>query len=183
MKTFIVPILLSAATLLSGCVSSKYKLAKADDAKPPVALNLTASIPPVEAVLNSVIVYQGPGSWKREAYWDEYVFTLTNRGSSPVLIETATLTDFQDMPTTPGEDPWKLENQSKTWWEKAKSSQTGNLLALGAGTVGVTSTLIVATILSNGGTMGPFTAAASGFATAAVALSPPPRSTRSRSWS
>src|SRR6185436_17906008 len=120
MKTITPFALLAAALACTGCVSSKYKLAKPADTLPAVALNLTstpapgkADAPsPVEATLNTVLVFQGPGSWKREAYWDEYIVTLANRGPAPFNIESATLTDFQGQAVTPGDNPWDLEKQS-----------------------------------------------------------------------
>ena len=75
----IVATLAALSVLLSGCVSTKYKMAR-KDTPPPVPLNLATVQPPIEAVLNTVIVYQGPGSWKRAAFWDEYVVTLHNQG-------------------------------------------------------------------------------------------------------
>ena len=59
-------ILVSLAT--SGCVTRSYKLADKNMA-PAVALNLESAPAPAEAVVRNVIVYRGPGSWKREAYW------------------------------------------------------------------------------------------------------------------
>ncbi len=179
---------LGAALLLtSGCVSSKYKLAPTNT-HPPVALNLTATPAPpvspssargggqiaetqpsVDTTVQSVIAYQGPGSWKRESFWDEYVVSIVNRSATPLVIESATLTDFQGNTNVPGAEPWKLEGESKTWWQKAKSSQTGNLLVLGAGAVGLGTTLAVAAVAASGGLFAPATAASSALAGAAAA--------------
>jgi hypothetical protein len=152
----------------SGCVSAKYKLAKGG-MPPPVALNLTASQPPVEAAVNAVIVLHGPGSWKREAYWDEYAVAIANRGAAPITVESASLIDFQDIATAPGDDPWKLEAVSKTWWQKVKASESGNLLALGAGAVGASGVLLAAAIAADGGFLAPATAAGNLLAGAAAA--------------
>ena len=83
-----------AVVTSTGCVSAKYQRA-ADDTPPPTVLNLAAT-PAVsagaptapsglDARLNTVIVFRGPGSWKRDAYWDEYVLTLANRGAAPLV--------------------------------------------------------------------------------------------------
>lgn len=135
------------ALLQTGCVSSKYKLAS-KNTLPPVMLNLAAAQPPIEAVVHSVIVYQGPGSWKKEAYWDEYVLSLANRGPNPLTLEDATLMNFQEIASSPGVDPWTLESESKTWWQKTMSSQTGSLVALGAGGYAVAHGLAVAAVNS-----------------------------------
>src|SRR3954470_11695952 len=78
----------------TGCLTCGYRLSD-KNALPAVALNLPSSpaiAPPNSpsesastalssgaASLSSVIVYEGPGSWKKAAFWDEYVVTVTNR--------------------------------------------------------------------------------------------------------
>jgi hypothetical protein len=83
--------------------------------------------------LQSVIVFKGPGSWKREARWDEYVVTIANQGSVPMVIEEAPLIDLLGQPQAPGADPWKLEKLSYTNWDKY--GKTGLKLLAGAGAV------------------------------------------------
>ena len=102
-----------AVCLLVGCVSPRYKSA---DKKTPAATQLSLSFPPahsIRASLETLITFGGPGSWKREAFWDEYVTTLTNQGEEPVRVDSAILADSADLPHSPGEDPWVLERQSK----------------------------------------------------------------------
>ena len=126
--------LLAAALALTGCVSTKYKFAQPEVTPPAVALNLAAATSPVEATLRTVVVFRGPGSWKREAYWDEYVVTLANRGPAPFTIESATLTDFQGQTVTPGDNPWDLEKQSHRY-EARVLSTAGDVLKIGGATV------------------------------------------------
>jgi hypothetical protein len=99
--------------LLAGCLATKYR-APADDAPPAPELGLTAEPFPLEVVLHHVIVYNGPGSWKRDALWDEYVVSLGNRGELPLAIAEVTLTGLDGTPLAPGDEPWKLEAQSQT---------------------------------------------------------------------
>ena len=134
MKTILSFILLLSALALTGCVSTKYKLAKPETTQPAVALNLASAPAPLEATVNTVIVFRGPGSWKREAYWDEYVVTFANRGFAPLTIESATLTDFQDQAVTPGDNPWDLEKQSHSYEARVLSS-VGDVLKVGGATV------------------------------------------------
>ena len=112
-------VVLGGATVLSftGCVSSKYKLAKNADLRPAVAVNLAATQPPLEVLLTTVIVYQGPGSWKREAYWDEYVLTLANRGDAPLTIDSVSVTGLAAIAALPGVEPWSIEKQSRTLYD------------------------------------------------------------------
>jgi len=118
----------------SGCVFSRYKLVK-EKTPPPNEMNLTLNQPPIEVLLNSVIIYKGPGSWKREAYWDEYIVSIANQGGLPLSIASATLVDFQDNHNSSGSDPWELEKQSKAWWKGIRASGAATAVALGGGTV------------------------------------------------
>jgi len=122
-----------AVVSLTGCVTAKkYRLAK-PDTPPPSTLNWEASAPPVTLTLRAVIVFKGPGSWKREARWDEYAVMITNDGKEPFILTTAELADLRGAPQLPGTDPWMLEKLSYTNWEKY--GKTG--LKLAAGAVGV----------------------------------------------
>lgn len=117
----------------TGCVTSKkYKMTKEDT---PAARTLGWSVtaPPAELTLQTVIVFKGPGSWKREARWDEYVVAITNRGAEPMSIDTVELIDLLGQPQVPGIDPWKLEKLSYTNWDKY--GKTGLKLLAGAGAV------------------------------------------------
>jgi hypothetical protein len=133
-------------------------------------LNLSVSQAPAEVTVHAVIVYEGPGSWKSKAFWDEYVLTIANRSDAPLIIESAAVDDFQDNQIPAGSDPWQLEKESKTWWQNVKSSETGRLLTLGAGAfVAGTAFMALAPAVIWGGS-GAAAGAAAGFAVAAVAL-------------
>jgi hypothetical protein len=99
--------------LQSGCVATKYKLAKKNT--PPAQLVDIAFLPspPLQVTLISLISYGGAGSWKREALWDEYVVTLQNHGERPLTIDAAALGDSAGTLYAAGSDPWSLEKQSK----------------------------------------------------------------------
>jgi hypothetical protein len=107
-----------------GCVAAKYKLAKKNT--PPVqALGIAfPSSAPLQPTLAALIVYGGPGSWKREALWDEYVVTIQNSGRQAVTVDAATLTDSAGNEVAAGVDPWVLEKQSKIL---EKQYRTGGL--------------------------------------------------------
>ena len=117
---------------VSGCAFSKYKMAN-KDTPPPFEMNLNLDQPPIDVLLHSVIIYKGPGSWKREAYWDEYIVSITNKGSLPLSIESATLVDFQDKYNSAGSNPWELEKQSKAWWKGIRANGISSGIAIGAG--------------------------------------------------
>jgi hypothetical protein len=118
-------------SLLTSCVSAKYKMAS-EDTPPPVLLNLETEAHSVNAMINTVIIFGGPGSWKREAYWDEYLLSITNHGDHPVTLTSSMLIDFQDNQVMSGNDPWELQEQSKEWIKKYDPGTTGVLLKVGA---------------------------------------------------
>jgi hypothetical protein len=104
---------LLAGACLTGCISdTKYDKAR-DDTPPAQLLNVAFPPAPVQAALTTLIVYGGPGSWKREALWDEYVVTLHNSGDQPLTVSAAVLLDQSGVARTPSDDPWKLEDESK----------------------------------------------------------------------
>lgn len=101
------------ALALSGCLTTEYQ-ASGKQTRPAVIVNIDAVQAPLDLSLRTVIVYDGPGSWKREALWDEYVLTLRNGGTSAITITTAALVDAAGAHRAPGDDPWELEKTSQT---------------------------------------------------------------------
>ena len=98
--------------LLAACVSPKYK--RADKNAAPVPLNVKFPSSALEASLYTEISHGGPGSWKREAFWDEYVVTVHNQGDRALNVTSVTLADYEGVPRPAGSDPWALEKESKT---------------------------------------------------------------------
>ena len=103
----------TATCLLAGCVSRRYKLVKSP---PPAPAALNIGFPPalLEATLGTVIIYGSAGSWKQEAFWDEYVVAFRNAGDVPIEISSASLSDSAGSARSSGDDPWSLEKESKT---------------------------------------------------------------------
>jgi hypothetical protein len=101
-----------AAGFPGGCLSAKYRPAQ-KSTPPPVMLAIAAADGSVGVTVDSVIVFHGPGSWKRNAYWDEYVVTIVNRGAAAVSVRDATLVGLGEHPVGPRTDPWKLEKESR----------------------------------------------------------------------
>jgi hypothetical protein len=131
-----------ANIVLAGCLTTEYQAARKETA-PAVALNLESQQPPLAFALRTVIVYDGPGSWKREALWDEYVVTLRNLGNTGITISAASLVDFAGARRDPGDDPWKLEKESQTLEQRYlrdgiefARSEIPDALVFGSGAVG-----------------------------------------------
>lgn len=105
-------------------------------------LDLTVVAAPLELEVATLIVFKGPGSWKQEARWDEYVVMLVNQGKEPVALESIELIDLLGQPRAPGDDPWKLEKLSRSNWDKY--GKTGLHLVEGVGAVAIYSGAVVA---------------------------------------
>jgi hypothetical protein len=120
----IVTATLAAAVLCcqGGCVATKYKLAKKNT--PPVQVLGIAfpSSAPLQPTLAALIIYGGPGSWKREALWDEYVLAIQNSGKQAVTVDSTTLTDSYGNAVAAGVDPWALEKRSKILEKQYRTS-------------------------------------------------------------
>jgi hypothetical protein len=115
--------------LFAGCVSGKYKMAPKQSAAP--SLELKAAEPAAEATLHGVVVFHGAGSWKRDAYWDEYLLTVTSPPDGPLTLEAVSLFDVTEISNFPGSNPWAIEKTSRDRLKVAK--RTGRNIALGAG--------------------------------------------------
>lgn len=112
MKTIaLVAVLFCAVALSSGCASNDHQTAPGG-IPPLVPVNLATIQPPVVMVLDTIITYNGPGSWKREALWDEYVVTISNQGPQPLTVASAALTDFAGTIHATGIGMQSLERQS-----------------------------------------------------------------------
>jgi len=133
MRTGAVGATFLAALLCSGCVATKYQLVKRGTAP---AQSLDRPFPAsgtLEASLTALITYHGPGSWKREALWDEYVVRLHNGGESPITVESATLLDSAGGVVVPGSDPWELEKQSRQLEKQYRAHGEAFVRAAGPG--------------------------------------------------
>jgi hypothetical protein len=99
--------------LVTACVSPKYQ--RAVKSTPPIQ-PLNVKFPPstLDSSLYSEISDGGPGSWKREAFWDEYVMIMHNDGDQALNIASATLMDYEGAVRLAGSDPWALERESKS---------------------------------------------------------------------
>jgi hypothetical protein len=105
--------LLFAAALCQACVSPKYQ--HAAKSTPPIQpLNVKFPAATLESSLFAEISAGAPGSWKREAFWDEYIVIVRNEGDQALNVTCATLVDYSGTARVAGSDPWALERESKT---------------------------------------------------------------------
>jgi hypothetical protein len=114
---------------LSACTtSSKFKMT--DTLTPAIPYHIAASSPELLGTLHTVIIFKGPGTWKENALWDEYLVTIQNIGESPSVIYSAELIDVEGTPLVNQNDPWILENISKENWKHYR--EAGISLAMGS---------------------------------------------------
>lgn len=98
--------------VLAGCGTSAYQI-KAHPTAPVSRPEVKAEAGGVELQVSALIVYEGPGAWKRRAYWDEYLVTFTNRGGNIATVVDASLGDVLDRAVAPGANPWALEKAGR----------------------------------------------------------------------
>lgn len=141
----VVALLFGAVSLHVGCISSKYRAAP-KGIPPPKLLAVAFAPARLEATLITLITYNGPGSWKREAFWDEYVVSVHNPGDSALTVSAAGITDVLGTVRAPRDKPWALEKESKTLERKYRDAgiafvryTTPGLIILGTGAVAISS--------------------------------------------
>jgi hypothetical protein len=81
---------LAAALALAGCASSRIIAAEAVIEPPALGLQ-AAHAGALRVTLHDVIARAGPGSWVREANWDEYRLTLANESDTALSVESLEL--------------------------------------------------------------------------------------------
>ncbi len=110
-RKFAAALSFAVALLLASCVSSKYQIAPAVGANP-LRLEVKLGGAPVRTQLDAVIIYQGPGSWKKAAYWDELLVTFNNESDEKIILTAVSLVDYAGTIVPAGTDPWQIEKAS-----------------------------------------------------------------------
>lgn len=97
---------------VTGCASPQFQLVKEKDYQQPAAINLSAVDEHLEARLDHLIYFNGPGSWKNDALWDEYVFTILNTTDVQIRIVDIFLVDPLDANIYPAIDLWMVHKKN-----------------------------------------------------------------------
>jgi len=100
------------ATSLSACGGAKVL-------KEPVPLEIAGPLASgndeqLEAVIDWVIVRDGPGTWSRDAYWDEYLIRVANLSDTEVLLTGIEVIDALDEPVSRLTDRRQLERATRS---------------------------------------------------------------------
>ncbi len=89
-------LLLSIAFLMTGCGGNKVlKESKPLELAGPLAVESDANL---AVAFDWVIVRDGPGTWSKNADWDEYLFRIHNQGANEVTIESVVIYDSMETP-------------------------------------------------------------------------------------
>ncbi len=104
-------LLIIAFLVLQGCASTRY-IEKVSDTSPD--LQMSARNDHLDLSLNNVLTPNGPGSWIKDAKWDEYVVIIRNQAGQPVTIEKISLVDPRGVYLDAGTDFIALEKTSDT---------------------------------------------------------------------
>jgi len=160
------------ATALSGCGGTKLL-------KEQKSMEVTTSIATTNSdelfgSLDWVIVRDGPGTWAKNADWDEYLVTIVNETDTEVHISGVTVVDLLGNRLEPESQRKSLVKGTKRTAKRYKDEHievkagvgTGTLIAAGAA-VGVVGTAVAvgaaqAAVLTGASTAGGAAAAAGG---------------------
>lgn len=135
---FLLPFLL----LVSGCSGTKIL-------KEPVARQTTdilgsVSNNSVEALLDWVVVRDGPGTWAKNADWDEYLIRIENRSDQTIIITRLKVQDFLETWNEPGANRKALVKASKQNAKRFKDADIKVKAGFGTTTMMGTGALITA---------------------------------------
>jgi len=96
--------------VFNGCASSRL-VEKPTENSPD--LHMSSNNEQINMSLNNVLIPNGPGSWIKDAKWDEYVVTITNLSSKPLSIAKFSLVDPRGIYLDAGTDVITLEKTSE----------------------------------------------------------------------
>lgn len=123
---------------------------------------LSATDDTIEVNLRGVIVRNSPGSWARNAYWDEYLLSIENTSDAAVQIDAVSIIDFLGLESPAISDRRELVRRSRDSVNRYADSGlkitsglgTGTLIAAGAvvAIAGVAVTSAAAPAMVLGGT-------------------------------
>ncbi len=121
------------ALILSACSGAKVlKEAQPIQTTQPLA---TVSDQQVTAILDWVIVRDGPGTWAKNADWDEYLLRVSNLSDQLIQVTRVTVVDSLDTRIEPQPNRKQLVKGSKQTTRRYKGSGIKVKAGLGVGTM------------------------------------------------
>ncbi|NNJ64211.1 MAG: hypothetical protein HKP16_01505, partial [Xanthomonadales bacterium] len=135
-------VLLLGAALLGGCGGTKVlKEPRPMQATQPLAANADQRL---RATLDWVIVRHGPGTWAKNADWDEYLLRVSNLSDQPIQITGLIVVDSLTTPIDSQPGRKKLVKGSKKTARRYKDSGLKVKAGRGAGTMLVAGAAVTA---------------------------------------
>jgi len=98
----------------------------------------------VETILDWVIVRDGPGTWAKNADWDEYLLRVDNRSDQPIKVMQLTVVDSLDTRIEPQPGRKQLVKNSKQTARRYKDSGIKVKAGRGVGTILVAGAAVTA---------------------------------------
>jgi len=147
---------LLSACLLTGCGGSKVL-------KEPGPLEVTGilastSDQQLSVVLDWVIVRDGPGTWVKNAYWDEYLLRVSNQSGEPIQVTGLFVVDSLDTRIEPLSGRKPLVKGSKKTTRRYKDAGIKVTAGTGRGTMRVAGVAMggaaIGAMTATGGIMG-----------------------------
>jgi len=128
-KAIILMISIAVPLLLEGCATDSRYIAA--PAPPPSELGISSKDDRLSVSLNYLVIPNGPGSWVKDARWDEYALTVRNVSDKPLAVERIRLVDPRGLYIESGVNPYQLETLSQSLAGQYKDM--GITLAIGVG--------------------------------------------------
>ena len=134
--------ILMGTSLLTGCGGTKVlKESQPMQVTQPLA---EKSGHQVTATLDWVIVRDGPGTWAKNADWDEYLLRVSNQSDQPVRVTRIIVVDSLDTQISPEHGRKQLVKSSKKTARRYKESGIKVKAGRGAGTMLVAGAAVTA---------------------------------------
>jgi len=169
-RVFWLPIVLALFAGLSGCGGTK--ILKEPQPLAPQQSLVTGSDARVTGMLDWVIVRGGPGTWAKNADWDEYLLTVRNDSAAPIVVTAVTVTDSSETQHSPMASRKKLVKASKQTAKRYRGQGIKVKAGVGGGALLVTGVLSANVGMGAGAAAVYGSSAAAGAAAGALVLAP-----------
>ncbi len=126
----------------------------------------------LEVTLDWVIVRGGPGTWAKNADWDEYMLRVHNLSDEPIQIDSLAVTDWLDVRMDPNSSRSDLVKESKEVAKRYEAYDVKVKAGVGTTTMLVGGAAGLATVASIGAAAPLLPAAAAGAAVVTLAAAP-----------
>lgn len=132
-KSLFIFIIFAILVMVTGCGGTKLLTeSQPIDLSAPI---LTANNESIRVNLLGVIVRDSPGTWARNADWDEYLLVITNLTDSDIEINEINLTDLLGIVLQTNSDRKELVSLSRDAVDRYDDSDLKITSGIGAGTI------------------------------------------------